>query len=185
MEDKFEVIAGCLSNKRVGFADGLFKFAQYVPDRCNKALSKKMFGYCIVGMPTHLPTVQMSSHVSRIFGGVDSPVLNVFMSEQNRAMLRRAVVVAVHKATGGKVAISEQSDIQMQMVMIRIASEQNGMDRPLADLNKDVVHACKQSILSSIGHYVNYIDSLSADPGIMHRPMSTRDSNETMQRRVF
>ena len=152
-------------------------------------------------IPSH--SVTMAPQWSRFIGNKDNPVAYVFFSKENKSRLHRLIIRAVYDKTDGQVSLGQQSDSELQMVMVRIIQSEYNVYLNIKELNKLVVSFCVQNIIQNIGFYMQYLRDMNEGPNktnydklrnhnngegyidAIGMPVNTRDSKESLFKNII
>lgn len=110
------------------------------------------------------PGLHIAEPYSRFVSNKEDPAIAHFMSEANRRKIHNLVVKSVYERTGGQAAIGQQSDNELQVVMIHTLQRQYNHHLPITELNRIVVQKCTDNIVQNIAYYTRYLKDMNA-PG--------------------
>jgi hypothetical protein len=146
-------------------------------------------------------SVEMAPQWSRFIGNKESDVASAFFSKENKSRIHRMIIKAVYDRTEGQISLSQQSDSEVHVVMVRTIQSEYNLHLGIRQLNQQVVRFCADNIMQNIGFYMQYLrdmnegpkrteyDRLRAGEGdgadILLRPRNTRESRETAFKRVL
>ena len=98
---------------------------------------------------------------SRIIGNKDNPVANVFFSNENKSRLHRLIIRGVYDRTDGQVSLSQQSDTELHMIMVKTIQSEYNVYLDIKELN---VGFCVNNIIQNIGFYMQYLRDVNEGP---------------------
>ena len=115
--------------------------------------------------------------VYRLFKQTDNPILELFLSEENKCLLQRTIIKTIKQSTG--ITISEQSERDLYGIMYNIYNERANTACPTSvhdevrKLNGYVVDEAVANIKSGILMYLQYVKDASTLPVPMARSIPT------------
>lgn len=130
---------------------------------------------------------------SRFVGNKDDASIEHFMSQQNRNRIQNMLKRAVYEKTNGEAKIGDQSDTELQVIMIQMLQNNYHHHHSINDLNRLVVNKCTDNIINNIGYYTMYVRDMNA-PGPrgasqsameLLMPSNTRESKERTFKSLF
>ena len=125
----------------------------------------------------------------RAVANKDDPVLRSFFDARNMDFLQRKLVQHVHQETGGRVALSRQSDTELHTLMVAMAQRHSDERLSIEQLNREVLQSGVKTIISNVSSYNQYIRDVT-DPRPdtafdVLRSQSSRPSRELAGRNVW
>ncbi len=131
--------------------------------------------------------INIASSNARFVANKDDPAIEFFLGEANRARVHRLIVKHVYDRTNGQVKLGQQSDTELQTIMIHFLQKNYNKHLPVDELNRAVVNFSVDNILDNIAYYVQYIrdTTSSTGGGLLDAPMSSRESRERSNKPIF
>ncbi len=149
----------------------------------------------------HQGSVTMAPQWSRFIGNKDNAVASIFFSKENKSRLHRLIIRGVYDKSDGQVSLSQQSDSELHIVMVRIIQSEYNVYLDIKELNKLVVRFCVDNIIQNIGFYMQYLRDVNEGPNKTNydklrgdgqgfvdaviRPLNTRESKESVFKNII
>lgn len=136
-------------------------------------------------------TGEIADGNSRFVSNKQGPAIEAFLGIENRNLLHKLIIRNVYDKTNGKAKIGQQSDDELQIMMIRTLQEKHDHLRSVQELNQLTIRTATENIIKNIGFYIRYVEDTNNDTRSSSAtmdllvPQSTRDSRETPNRAVF
>jgi len=126
----------------------------------------------ILNAPNHLALYEVpQQHTSTYKDAVrgtweNTPLSQSFFSTQNQQILQNGIRAGVYKESNGKYIISEQSDVELKLIMRgvfleRCQNKNSSVADQITELNKYVFSFCIPRVLGEARGYMKYLQDAS------------------------
>jgi hypothetical protein len=149
----------------------------------------------ILNAPNHLalydvPQKHTSSYEDAMRGTWENTLLSqAFFSTQNQQILQNGIRAGVYKGSNGKYIISEQSDVELKLIMrgvfLERAENRNGhVSEQIKELNNYVFAFCVPRVLGEARGYMKYLQDASTLAVPMSHPVHS-STDKTLELKPF
>jgi len=134
--------------------------------------------------------VYTSNYNDAMTGTWETSILsNTFFSTENQQIIQNGIRAGVYEKSKGKYVISQQSDVQLKMIMRGIFLEQSknntdNIQEQIQELNQSVLKFCIPKVYSEAQGYLHYLKDASTLAIPMAKPIH-QSTKQTLELKPF